>query len=516
MKTEKTSATCSVVPALVAVFFAVETCGAMAAPRPTGQPVPIDSSMMETSIFGLGYAGVKPPGLAEAWSRTGVRCIKLANVQWQFLEPRPPSKRGHMYRWNLMDMIVREYQHYGFNIQPELKSKSRWGSKPLQNKLLDIRGAGIASTFPKTDRIKDFEDFIQAVVERYDGDGVDDMPGLRAPILYYEIESEAQHEATWQGTAEEYIRMLRIGRQAALRANPDVKIILAGINLGDIYDDFPTPGVVAQRFAEILKARRRDREFIDATLKAEDAYDIVEFHYNRDYTGIYGTVEHIRKFTNKTIWAGDATSAPYLQALPGIDFNPYCPRERGKEFYEKIVAGDREVAAWFRAEQARLTAKKFICAAEMGLKKVNMQFTAPWKPTAGVGTFHQNFFVMNMVEQDLSPLPVYYTIKTLVEKIDGFTAVQRLDLGHKGFYAYRFTVDGKPVYALWLEDGVQQMPGEKQASREAELDIGAGQARVTVIVTDLEQTQPRSQIMPTSKGKLSLSVTETPVFVEPQ
>ena len=508
----------SCVVGLAAVLFLllVESGSAMAAPRPSGQQQPIDPALMETSIFGLGYAGAKPPGLAAIWAKTGVRSIKLANVQWQFLEPRPPNKKGHVYRWNLLDRIIEEFQYHGFNIQPELKSKSRWGSKPLQNKLLDIRGAGIASTFPKRDRIADFEAFIEAVVERYDGDGVDDMPGLRAPILYYEIESEAQHEATWQGTAEEYTRMLRIGRKAALKANPNVKIILAGINLGDIFDDFPTPGVVAQRFGEIVKAKRRDREFIDATLKADDAYDIVEFHYNRDYTGIYGTVAHIRKFTKKTIWAGDATSAPYLQALPGIDFNPFCPRERGKELYEKIVGSDRETVAWFRAEQARLTAKKFICAAEMGLKKVMMQFTAPWKAKAGVGTFHQNFFVMNMVAQDLSPLPVYYTIKTLVDKIEGFTEVERLDLGNKGFYAYRFRVGGKPVYALWFEDGRRRLPGEKEGSRQVELDVGSGQALVTGIVTALDQTQPRAQVMPTRKGKLSLLVTETPVFVEPR
>jgi hypothetical protein len=484
----------------------------MAAPGPANGEMGPD--LMGSSIFGVGYSALKPPGIAAAWADSGIRSIKQPFIHWQFAEPVKP-KNKHKYRWMLLDRIVREYQRHGFCIQMEFTTKSKWASKPLKNKLLDIRGAGTASTAPMPEHEQDFADWVQALVERYDGDGVKDMPGLKFPTLYYEFASEAQHEAIWQGTTEEYCKTLKIAYEAIKRANPNAKMILCGLAFGDLFDDMPSDDEATRRFKSVASAGRRDQEFIDAVLKQTDYYDIVEFHYNRDYLGIYKTVEYIRRFTDKPIWAGDATSAPFLQALKNVSFNPFCPPEKGKALYEKIVAKDPETVAWFRREQARLTTKKFVVAAEMDLKKVMIELTAIWKATKGVGMFHQNFHVQNMLDENLQPLPVFLTLQILVEKIDGYTSVKRLNVGDKEIFAYQFTVKEKPVYVFWYEDRHHQLPGEKEGNRKIEFDIGSDQALVTQIATDMDLKPPHGETRQTAKGKLPLNITETPIFVEP-
>ena len=72
-------------------------------------------------------------------------------------------------------------------------------------------------------------EFITALVERYDGDGLDDMPGLLFPMLHYQVCNEAYNELFWAGTVEEYGAHLKRLRQAARRACPQVKIILSGV-----------------------------------------------------------------------------------------------------------------------------------------------------------------------------------------------------------------------------------------------------------------------------------------------
>jgi len=37
--------------------------------------------------------------------------------------------------------------------------------------------------------------FVLALVERYDGDGKDDMPGLKYPIKYWEASNEPSHQS---------------------------------------------------------------------------------------------------------------------------------------------------------------------------------------------------------------------------------------------------------------------------------------------------------------------------------
>ncbi|NQS90379.1 beta-galactosidase [Patescibacteria group bacterium] len=461
----------------------------------------------QQSIFGVGYIVLKP-SYAKLYSQTGIRWIKLADLRWQRIEPSPPINNKHNYNWILLDKVVKEYQNYDFNIVMVLRVKSRWASKPILEPKYDRveTGGGIATTPPKDEYRDDYYDWVKAVVERYDNDGTDDMPGLKLPILYYEIESEVQHKGAWQASADEYLRLLETAYRAAKKANKNAQIILAGINFGDMFDDMPDQKTIDSRISSLSSKGRDDIDFIKGILK-KGKYDIVEFHYSRDYKGIYGVTNFIKKYTSKPIWAGDATSAPWLIA-PG-EFNPLY--KNGQELYDRIEAGDEEVIKWYRAEQSKLTTKKFVVSADMGLEKVIMETTNQWSVPRGAAYFWLPWHIQNMVDENKNPLPVFYTLKLLVDKLDGYSSVKKINLG-SGISIYKFIVNNKPVYILWYEDGIVQNPNTPEGSINVNLSsiLSSQNVKVTHIITEQGQTEPKVEIKPSN----NILLTETPIFVD--
>jgi len=75
--------------------------------------------------------------------------------------------------------------------------------------------------------------FVTALVERYDGDGKDDMPGLEIPIKYWEVGNEPSMQSRFntflQGSLEDYFKLLKVTYQAVKQADPEVKVVHAGM-----------------------------------------------------------------------------------------------------------------------------------------------------------------------------------------------------------------------------------------------------------------------------------------------
>jgi len=73
--------------------------------------------------------------------------------------------------------------------------------------------------------MKDMERYLKwlkVMVERYDGDGVEDMPGLKYPVLYYEVLNEPiQHNP--EEEVEKYVYILKKSYEAIKEANSSAK-----------------------------------------------------------------------------------------------------------------------------------------------------------------------------------------------------------------------------------------------------------------------------------------------------
>ncbi len=92
-------------------------------------------------------------------------------------------------------------------------------------------------------------DFIEKAVERYDGDGVDDKPGLRNFVKFWQIDNEPATRAFQRGDcsglrclnkeyqdAEGYAYLLKVTYSAIKRADPGATVISGGVMQGDSVD----------------------------------------------------------------------------------------------------------------------------------------------------------------------------------------------------------------------------------------------------------------------------------------
>ena len=71
----------------------------------------------------------------------------------------------------------------------------------------------------------DYADFVQALVERYDGDGVEDMPGLELPITAWEIDNEP---AMALEDPNLYVDLVEVTAAAIREADPEARILIGG------------------------------------------------------------------------------------------------------------------------------------------------------------------------------------------------------------------------------------------------------------------------------------------------
>jgi hypothetical protein len=85
---------------------------------------------------------------------------------------------------------------------------------------------------------EDYSAFVRAAVERYDGDGVADMPGLKTPIRYWEIDNEpdlknapglGRRARSGFSTPEQFAEIVRVSAAAIREADPAAQILQGGI-----------------------------------------------------------------------------------------------------------------------------------------------------------------------------------------------------------------------------------------------------------------------------------------------
>jgi hypothetical protein len=348
------------------------------------------------------------------------------------------------------------------------------------------------------------------------------MPGLLIPVVQYEIESEAQHQCCWEGTISEYVQLLGRAYAAAKEANPRAKIILSGVNFGDIFDDFPSPETVEKRMDSVKREGRNDVEFIRETLRHSDIYDIVEFHWNRDYKGAYGVLGWIRKYSDRPVWAGDAQSGPWI--VPSeFPFVPLYPKEGYALFRiisDKTDTMHKEVVSWLRREQAKLTVKRLVTGIGAGLKGLNLENINDWGmewAKMGLG----NYMFMGILDSNFAPKPAYYTYKLAITKLKGYSSVERLNIDNdilqskgKGVWAFKFIVGNKPLLVLWYEDNINSCPiceNKEEASITVDLSqyVSTQDAKIIHIITEDGRMDPKIEI----KDTKNILVTETPIFL---
>jgi hypothetical protein len=80
---------------------------------------------------------------------------------------------------------------------------------------------------PTIDDLERVSHFLRVLAERYDGDGVSDMPCLKYPVKYFAVGNEIS--GAFVGQSDKFLSVLQTCHDAVTTANPDAKLVQAGM-----------------------------------------------------------------------------------------------------------------------------------------------------------------------------------------------------------------------------------------------------------------------------------------------
>lgn len=421
----------------------------------------------------------KPEDLVEVGAKW-VRYAGKNGILWNFIEPQ----KG-IFNWDYHDRLYLETYKNGVRMIVVILVFHR----------LD-RG-DIDTNFGYIPKDMDwFPESLQKLVERYDGDGIDDAPG--SPVVdVWEIDNEL--DLAWKDTPENYALLLKKSYIAIKKANPNAKVAIAGIgDQGENNEGFRKYYIRIFKELDRIKDRPEDRYF-----------DIISFHLYRPYNAkvkesIAEIKEQLTKFgyNNAPIWI---TETADFSGRPSF----IEPRE---------ILGP--VSYRSEKEQASLLIKRYVYPLANGVKKI---FWGGLTESSGfikekVNSVWDNIGLINNPKNDgeshkkLS----YYTYKKMVEVLEGsdwdnIETVQESD----GIYIYKFTKQEKPIWVAW---------NDNQESKKVmlTLDKDAESVKITEAVPKYEtgkgitdyDTAFEMETKTIREGQLTIGLTDKPVFIE--
>ena len=251
-------------------------------------------------------------------------------------------------------------------------------------------------------------------VERYDGDGIDDMPGLAIPVKHWEIFNE--YTTNWSGyagcTEAMYARYLSNAYVWAHGADTGVTVIASAV------------ATARDSRAQWYLARLLTNTWVT------NYFDAMNYHAYEDFY----------PFTN-----GPAAQPDYLFIRDFKDFLAgYGLADRElwateTDFSGTYMNGGQTAS---QDDNARYLARSYPFALACGVDRIfyteleyNSHFPA-----------HLNWAVLT--DSAGNRRKVFYVLQTMIEKLEGFTSAALQDFGGANLGA-QFTVNGRPVWVVW-------------------------------------------------------------------
>lgn len=408
--------------------------------------------------------------LSQVGETKGVYWLRGFDLIWDEVE----FKKGD-FDWDRTDEKVEQFAV--MNIYPLLVVKpfANWDQnschpeEKYEAEYEPVKGGNLKVGKP-CDMIA-YADFLTKAVERYDGDGKDDMPGLTIPIKYWEImnEPEMQGGSTggmgeelkfFVGTSQEYFDILKTSYQTIKKADPEAKIAHAGMaGMQQSFQDFWDPifALGAGDYFDIANIHT-----INTDDKREDLY-MVKF---LDYLSKYG-------LENKPIW------------ITEVQYGELVGKPADVKSFEVLMAKSTVLSL-------ALGADKLFYIENWVMWDQEKLFKSEDKEKESSKEKEESAFL-----KDSSTHKVYLN---LVDKVNNFDKVEIIEQKYQqnshdfdGVTSisgqYKFVFGSKEIYVLW---GKAELPAEI-----------SGQVKVTDIYGDSQEI-----------NAVDINLSNQPIFVE--
>jgi hypothetical protein len=485
---------------------------------------------------------------------------------WDGMQAAP----GAPIDFSQSDALVRLLQAHRFSMLWNLRINADWASAGNA----DCYGTlPVANCAPDATHEDDLYDYIRAVVERYDGDGVDDMGSgtpdpsddLTVPVRFYlmtgEIEfaganstdpatyGDAATSHFWTDTIPHLLTTHRIVRAAIRDADPSgaTKLVSSGGVLWDLYSDFPDypaltgPTVQARlagtnnhgatytqsfgRLVEMLSSFGDDSDGVEA--------DYIGWHPHMGWREIPQAFALIRQYApGKPIYVDDMWANLFLQSradAPGYAQFTDGGAAIAGDFPSSLVPSyavlksnvpnnTNGVRDWYDARSARQLVKSFVAAFGEGAERVSFSGNADFALDRGVGVTGWINLLGSFGDTPSFPeKPAYYTYKLLVEKLNDFTCVNELAVAsNPRTRVYRFERPRGPIWIGWSETAGAP-PGldyDVDNGQTVSFGVGTASLRRTKIVDTWGTATPQVSTLSTPSNSLSRQLGYEPLIVE--
>jgi hypothetical protein len=223
--------------AILVLFSAILVSGCVQQPQSGG--VKTIGASIESNCVGFVVGGPGETALVSqiggAWARP-----HPGPFAWGFIE----KSRGN-FDFSATDNWVREAGSNGVALVATIWPYADWDQVACRSSACEVSAAdtfypqskgGFMDGIPKSRcapcDMAAYDSFLSRLVERYDGDGVDDMPGLQVPVKYWEVLNEPEMQSDgltfFKGTKQEYVSILKASYETVKAACADCSVVQAG------------------------------------------------------------------------------------------------------------------------------------------------------------------------------------------------------------------------------------------------------------------------------------------------
>ncbi len=245
----------------------------------------------------------------------GIGWVRL-NWSWKDFQPEPGP-----FEFENFDTVARLANEYDIELLPILITIPAWASTAPAEMIARLGDLAPVDRY-RPDDLTDWLTYVRTVVERYDGDGIEDAPG--SPRLsHWEVWNEPNLALYWvpEVNAVEYAEFLAITHETIKGADPTATVVLGGLSGSGVNNE--GTGFLQQLYAAGAGA----------------AFDVVGVHHyvhpaRGSITGLREALEATRRVMDEN---GDEEKPLWLTEIGWSD---------APEAWGQPTATREEIAAW--------------------------------------------------------------------------------------------------------------------------------------------------------------------------
>lgn len=453
------------------------------------------SPQSEDSPFGF-----HPAMPFEIAKEMGVKWTRGAECPYLFWKIVDPQKKGSPAYFKWKGMFPRPDGVETFVDFDKLFLAKKAGLEVLQN--IDVQSPELESSHSKSGswlptNEKAYKAFVREAVKRY------------SFINYWQIGNEPNLKEMFL----DYTKFHQITYQEIKRANPDAKVLIAG--LAGNMDAF---SINDNSYESVLKE-----------LKGK-YMDIFDIHFYGDAKG--GTLVPKEENGNKPSFLGYRdfkTVYTYFRGLldkNGFSRVPIWVTEMGT-FSGTI----QNTATQTEAEQARDLLKRYVYPLSLGVKKIFWAFSI----FEGFGEWDNDFFdhtglvysnrdgIHKIGEKKLG----YYTYKLMTEKLEGsdWSKVETVkEDDSKHIYVYKFIKGGRKIFVAWWDYFLDNLYPSQRERQFVLTGINSAKVEITEAIPHFSSGKKvnafdhnasfSKKTVIADKGEVVVVLGENPVYIE--